>query len=359
MRRGPRRRVQALSAASSPSQSRLSDRVGALQWTKTASGGKFRHLLRERAVSQSEMTGHWDALLGYVGPPRPKKGSPEIESRLASADVDYRKLQKPLCLKSLPRRSNPVSATQALLYMKLRDSQYPKSEALKHSSTQRFKTDTGLKSGLYTFHGLSLRVPVTDPEKRFTPYFASEDNGDYERLSRAYDQFLRKYRVESGELEARKNSERQLRLNDFQEKPKAPWMMSREKHEIKKRKQPASVPTPATVLLTPQLSLSSVSSEAEDLFPLEVLPISPAAPSPQNIGLQDEISRVDSFSGGSIVFRALSPSPPVKKAEPPRRRWPEGRKSTLVELDSGLKLITRSNRRASTLMVRSTGRFDL
>jgi len=282
------------------------------------------------------MTGHWDALLGYVGPPRPraKLSAQEMESRIGSADVDYRELQRPICMKSLPRRSNPVSATQALLYMKLRESRYPKSEALKHSSTQRFKTDTGLKSGLYTFHGLSLRVPVTDPEKRFTPYLASEDTGDYERLSRAYDQFLRKYKVESGELEARKHSETQVKLNDFQEKPKAQWMMSREKHEVKKRKQPASVPPPATALLTPQLSLSSVSSEAEDLFPMEAAPVSPIAPSPQSTALQDEISRIDSFSGGSVVFRALSPSPPVKKAEPPRRRWLEGRKSTVVELDS-------------------------
>jgi hypothetical protein len=260
----------------------------------------------------------------------------------------------------MSRKNSPVSVTQALLYMKLRDCQYPKTEALKHSSAQRFKTDSGLKSGLYTFHGLSLRVPVTDPEKRFTPYVAFQDTGDYERLGRAYDQFLRKYRVESGELEARKNSEMQLKLTDFQEKPKAPWMLSREKHPSKVRKSPASLLVQTPVALpTPLLSHSSSFSEGEDLFPPASLPASPppprtAAPSPATLA-PDHISRVVSFSGGSLLFRALSPSL-LKKTEKPLVpvRRSQARKSTM-EFSSGF---ARVSRRASTFIGRST-RLDL
>ena len=352
-----RKHEKARSEVNSPSL-----RVGALQWTKTASGGKFRHLLRERTASRQEMTGRWDALLGYVGPPLKKSVSPEPPTEVAPKNQDYRELRHPLCLRSLPRRGSQASVTQALLYMKLRDSKYSKVEALKHSSAQRFKTDSGVKSGLYTFHGHSLRVPVTDPEKRFSPYHEVPDTGDYERLSQAYNQFLLRYQVTSGELERIKNSNFHIRLTDFQEKPKPTWMLPREK-------LPKTVPNLRCAELKPVLPVDSELSshgEVEDYFPSPAFspspvgsssPVcspsplcspSPACSPPVSAVMSDAISRVESFSGGNIMFREVSPNH-LKQPEAPdtKSRW-KPRKSTVAPLSRSFHF-ERSRRRATTL----------
>ena len=192
----------------------LLDRPGSRSWGNLAAGGKVKTILGEVLTQKNES--NWDSFAGYLGPPYPARITfADLTSHVArdtysyfarDAYHEYGTNMHPTCRKELPRHAKKATPAQALLYLKLREDKYTKSEAIKHSSNITFKTDSGLHQlkgtkDPFMFNGLHVRVPVSDPESRFKPVDELDEHKDFDMLSQAYEKFQRKYTVANGEYE--------------------------------------------------------------------------------------------------------------------------------------------------------------
>ena len=351
------------SGRSSPKShiSRLADRLGTRDWVKSASGGKLRHLLTENVtVSSQKGQRKWDTFLGYLGAPYSRGVTAydltEKHARLTISRADeFGAHTKPLCWKEMPKHAKEATVAQALLYLKLRDSRFSKDEAVKHSSGFRFKTDTGLHrlkgtENPFVFNGVQVRVPVSDPEHKYTPYTTVESHRDFEMLSRAYEKFTRKYKVVDGEFEEKEDSFSRMKLRDFQESPKPYWMERREVTpeqvpERQEAKEATVQPQEDVSLSEEQDTVTVSSSETSEVSRKD--PGKGESPKAEE-AVDSAVAKVEEFAGGSLVFRSLNP----KKPQLPNRsvaRHLQGRKSTDGK-QSNLLLFERRNRRASSFI---------
>lgn len=339
----------------------LLERPGSRSWTHLASGGKMKTLLGETIVDRPEA--NWDAFVGYQGPPYPARltladltaqGTRDTHSYLVRDQYkEYGTNTHPTCRKELPRHAKKATTAQALLYLKLREDQYSKGEAIKHSSNITFKTDSGLHQlkgtkDPFMFNGLHVRVPVSDPESRFKPVEEIDEHKDFDMLSQAYEQFQRKYTVSNGEYEPNViffDSKHHTRF-----KPDIPpaslqtqrWTaQSRQRLAIPKgqanrpkqgkrreilvdvqaqemEKRPSPVPRPQSIVPPIAiLSQSPVEKPSLNDFPSGELTVSPTiyesieADSPLKVPA-DCILKVEEAKYGVVSFRAIVPKPEIK-----------------------------------------------
>ena len=336
----------------------LLERPGSRSWTHLASGGKMKTLLGETIVDRHEA--NWDAFVGYQGPPYPARitladlatqGSRDTHSYLVRDQyMEYGTNTHPTCRKELPHHAKKATTAQALLYLKLREDQYSKGDAIKHSSKLTFKTDSGLHQlkgtkDPFMFNGLHVRVPVSDPESRFKPVDEIDEHKDFDMLSQAYEQFQRKYTVLNGEYEPNAVFFDPKHHTSF--KPDLPpasvqaqrWTaQSRRRQVIPKgepkqgknreilvdlqaketEKRPIPVPKPDPIVPPIAiLSQSSVEKGPFEEFPSGELTISPTLDEPiqANSPLKlpaDSIVKVEEAKFGVVSFRSIVPKQEVK-----------------------------------------------
>lgn len=213
--------VKALVSSFSASESLNASltQVGAIAWTHSASGGKFRAALsRKGRVPIAEQSGHWSPFLGYVGPTSTRSGYLLSDVKLSRLEnFGKPEAQKGQCFR-LDRSSQlegEDSTQRALLYIKLREDGCSKAQSIVYTRRRKCMYDSTIHRDGPSCHrtvelgdnramgpnwnGWQLHSPRLMVPRKYMHTSLSQDHREYEVLAREFERLSdRKQRQAEG-----------------------------------------------------------------------------------------------------------------------------------------------------------------
>lgn len=178
--------------------------IGALAWSKSAAGGRVRHLIATKAQGTTPQKGQWSAFLGYVGARSTKSGASLLsESTYSSFETHGQ------CFKLGKGTSDLLETTQrALLYLKLREDGCSKHQSLVFTQRKRCRFDTTKTRDGPSCHrtialgdnrlqgpnwsGWQLHSPELLINRKFKPVVVRDQMEDYDLVTQRFEEMSRR-----------------------------------------------------------------------------------------------------------------------------------------------------------------------
>jgi hypothetical protein len=173
--------------------------MGALAWSKSAAGGRFRHSMTRKG-KETEQIGQWSTFLGYIGP-KTTKSANHLPSESAYLSPEARGQ----CFKLGKGSDTDEQETtqRALLYLKLREDGCSKHQSLVFTQRRRCRYDTTKTRDGPSCHrtialgdnrvqgvnwsGWQLHSPELLISSKYQPIVISEKAEDYDVVTRKFE----------------------------------------------------------------------------------------------------------------------------------------------------------------------------
>lgn len=191
--------------------------VGALAWSKSAAGGKLRHIIATKTKGTTLQKGQWSAFLGYMGAKSNRSGASLLTTSSYSSPETHGQ-----CFKLGKDSSDLLETTQkALLYLKLREDGCSKHQSLVFTQRKRCRYDTTKAWDGPSCHrtialgdnrlqgpnwsGWQLHSPELLINRKYKPVVIRNHLEEYDLVTRKFEEMSRR-KEDLGTEDERRNS---------------------------------------------------------------------------------------------------------------------------------------------------------